>query len=399
MTVLIGMEFRRKNSLSSFVIYIMGRKTYIIASPSLAHLALNTKALSLEPLKAKVAQPLLGVSKAASRLLGRGNNGEWVGSEITDEHRLELIRQLSPGPELSRLSSAAAHQLSTSINACANVASNGEPRDLYLWLRDTITIATTIGLYGPDSPFSRKPSLINDIWTFEEHQLGLILNIFPRLTAQAGLSARERLAAAFKQYFSNTGDHLGASAAVRSMMDIFSRHGFSLEDQARFEIQNVSLAIINTTPTSIWMIFNIFSRADLLISLRSEIEAITRRESGSRGGKAIIDRARMMDSTSCPLLHATYNEALRLFPMPTCNRVALADIILRDPVTGAEFKVKKGGRVTIPTATLHIQEELWSEEGQSSELNVEDFAPERFLVSTVADDDHKDKGKDRRHRL
>lgn len=39
-----------------------------------------------------------------------------------------------------------------------------EVENLYLWLRDVMTLATTKALYGNSDPFAQKKELVDDIW-------------------------------------------------------------------------------------------------------------------------------------------------------------------------------------------------------------------------------------------
>lgn len=139
----------------------LSNKTYIITSPSLSQAALRCKTLSLEPLSARIMGPLLGLTKKGVRQLGISKNGSWLGSPGMAERRIGFKKHLAPGEDLSDIGMAAGAAIAKIIN---EMDSEWLEQDLYVWLRDAITIATGIGLYGPYSPVVLEPSLVEDIW-------------------------------------------------------------------------------------------------------------------------------------------------------------------------------------------------------------------------------------------
>jgi hypothetical protein len=140
---------------------VFSNKTYVIVSPALSQIALRSKALSLEPLSVRLSGAMLGISKHAVRNLGLADDGHWVGSPGMAERRVDLNKRLAPGTELSIVTKAAGEQLATIVN---DFGSDWTEKDLYMWLRDSVTFATLLALYGPSSPMALDRSLINDVW-------------------------------------------------------------------------------------------------------------------------------------------------------------------------------------------------------------------------------------------
>lgn len=206
------------------------------------------------------------------------------------------------------------------------------------------------------------------------------------MTAREGLRARERLANAFEQYL-RSGHEQHASAAVRSTVEILRKHGLSIEDNSRLEIFNISVATVNTTPTAIWMIINILAQPKLLTALRAELQTImttTPAGQDTPGRRVELDLSGVGETT-CPLLFATYQEALRLGSIPTCNRAVLEDAVLTDPETARDILFKRGQRVVIPTFMLHMREAIWGRDADT-------FDPWRFMDGAAM------AGKDRKAR-
>lgn len=104
---------------------------------------------------------MLGISKEAVRHLGLAEDGHWIGSSGMAERRVDFNKNLAPGTGLSSISKAAADQVVTLVN---DIGPDGVSKDLYFWLRDSVTYATAVALYGQFSPVAVDRSLINDIW-------------------------------------------------------------------------------------------------------------------------------------------------------------------------------------------------------------------------------------------
>lgn len=134
---------------------------YVVTSAGMSQAVLRSKTLSFEPQAAKLAGPLLGVSEETVRVLGLDEKGHWIGSPGLTERRADISQKLSPGLELSKLSTATAVEIARifereALDSCVC--------DLYLWLRETITYATAVGLYGPQCPIASDHSLVDDLW-------------------------------------------------------------------------------------------------------------------------------------------------------------------------------------------------------------------------------------------
>jgi cytochrome P450 len=199
------------------------------------------------------------------------------------------------------------------------------------------------------------------------------------LTAREGLKARKRLADGFENYLRSDNQRF-ASSAVKSTLEIVAKNNLSLEDSARLEIFNTSVATVNTVPTAVWMLLNILANDDLLLALRGELASAMKITPTSTGRDIHLDISNITET--CPLLHATYQESLRLGSIPTCNRSVLEDTVLTDPDTGRRIALKKGHRVVIPTFMLHFRDSFWSG-------NAREFDPWRFMNTTEKDSKEK----------
>jgi cytochrome P450 len=184
---------------------------------------------------------------------------------------------------------------------------------------------------------------------------------------------------AFEKYL-QAGHEKHASHVIRATIDIMRNHDVNPQDLARVETFNTSVATVNTTPTAVWMIINVLANKKLHKALSAELHGITTElpnERDASGRRIEVDISRV--SKECPLLQATYQEALRLGSIPVCNRSVLEDTVMVEPETGQEVVLKKGHRVVVPTFMLHMREALWGEKAEA-------FDPWRFLNEKNSED-------------
>ncbi|UKZ50481.1 hypothetical protein TrVGV298_004744 [Trichoderma virens] len=316
---------------------------------------------------------MLGLSKDSGHHFGIDHTGFYTGSPALRERREEFSHALAPGPDVNFPGQIFSDVVAEAVNA---FGTDWTARDLYLWLRDVITLGTVNGLYGLKSPAALDKSIIQDIWTFDENQLRLSWGVLPNLIAPTGVRTLGKISQAF-QKFVQSGDDYFASSAVKLGIATARKMDVSIEDYSRIEVFNVSVATVNTVPTAVAMIQNILANSNLLQALRKELETVLIIKETPHGRQAELNIGSA--ETECPLLHACYQEALRIGSTPTCNRAVLEDVVLTDPDTGREILFKKGWRVSIPTFLLHNRDTFWGGDAVS-------FGPEKFLPGGIATD-------------
>ncbi|KAH6603128.1 cytochrome p450 [Trichoderma cornu-damae] len=339
----------------------------------LSHAALKSKSMSMDPLTAYVAPKMLGLSKESGRHFGIDRMGFYRGSPILQERREQFSHALAPGPGVNQPGQVCANIVAEAVN---DFGVDWTTKDLFLWLRNVITLGTANGLYGPKSPAALDKSLIQDIWTFDENQLRLSWGVLPNLIAPTGVRAISKISQAFKEFFKKGNNEL-ASEAVKLSFATARKIDVSVEDYSRIEVFNVSVATVNTVPTAVALIQNVLTNTDLLQALRKELEVVLVTKDTPYGRHSELDIGRV--EADCPLLHACYQEALRIGSMPTCNRAVLEDVVLTDPDSGREILFKRGWRVSIPTFLLHKRNMFWGGDAES-------FKPENFLPGGIAID-------------
>jgi hypothetical protein len=207
------------------------------------------------------------------------------------------------GPGLDIANKNMVNNLVKSVDELAST--KGKTFDLYAWVKHSIAIASTDAVWGPKNPI-RDPANEAAFWDFDSHLRLLVFKIFPSIIARKAYLGREKVVAAFVKYYNEGGQHL-ASELAHARWKVQHDDGASTEDIARMEAATVLGVVSNTTPSSFWMLYDIYSRPTLLTQLRDEVRQHALKQNDS--GEMIIDLAAMRDH--CPLLLATFQEILR----------------------------------------------------------------------------------------
>jgi hypothetical protein len=131
---------------------MINAKMYVITSPALAQSAFRNKDLSYEPFELEFAQRVLGLSNelmAPVRVPGvMGRFHRAVHGALAAEH-------------LHKMNATMLNEVGTYMNGLAGTF---EVDSLYLWIRNTITMATSDMLFGSHNPVKQDPTLVDSLW-------------------------------------------------------------------------------------------------------------------------------------------------------------------------------------------------------------------------------------------
>ncbi|KAL4911366.1 hypothetical protein BDW74DRAFT_184739 [Aspergillus multicolor] len=345
-----------------FTINLLGNRQYIITSPSLMQaVQRNKKTLSFAPFVPFTAERLAGIHEEGMKLL-RDKESGGAGLSSTTVHAMEktLI-----GRPLDAMNEKMAKSLAPLVDELATTH-NGKTVDLYAWATRAITSASTVANYGPANPYS-DPAIAETFWVLERNVAPLLAGFLPSIVARTAYTAREKVLAAFIMYFTNGGYEQG-SELTRTRYHVMHEGGLSVPDIARAEVSMGLGLLSNTVPAAFWVLFDLYSRPELLEETRAEVRANAVRVETTIDGirKHIIDICALRDA--CPLFVSTYQEILRSRSTTAVTRVVTEDTILAD-----RYLLKKGGVVSIPASTLGADETVW---GPESEI---EFNPRRYI--------------------
>ncbi len=147
------------------------------------------------------------------------------------------------------------------------------------------------------------------------------------------------------------------------------KYGVSPRDQGRLEVGTLLGILANTIPAAFYMLLHVYADHALLQELRDELEtkAVSVTADGTSRTLHIIPMRE-----HCPLLHATWQELLRLHAQGASARYVREDTMLND-----RYLLKKGMVIQMPTAVMHSDPTFWGPDAQ-------DFQPRRFLKQNDA---------------
>ncbi|KAH8699136.1 cytochrome P450 [Talaromyces proteolyticus] len=341
-------------------------KIYVIGSPSLVrNVQQNSKILTFEPFMEFSAKRMAGLSPPALEMLKlKQASGHSLFTDILHGMFPTLL-----GESLDRMNERMIRLLRPFIDELGS----GGTIDWYEWTRHAITVASTDSSYGDMNPY--KDQKIEDaFWDFDNYLSPLIANILPLLTARPAWKGRENLIDALEDYY-NRGGHENSSDLTFARFKIPRDAGMSVRDIARLEATMAFGLLSNTAPAAFWVLYDIFSRSDLLEEIREEVRenALHVMEDGTH----IIDLADLRDD--CPLMISTFQEILRTRSSSTSTR-----FVTKEVMVGERYLLKEGNVVVMPAISIGRKSDVWG-------ATNDDFDPRRFMKPTAPD--KKSEGK------
>ncbi|KAI1323152.1 putative cytochrome P450 [Xylariaceae sp. FL0255] len=324
-----------------FTMSLPGQKMYVITKPELV-LAVQKQ------------------HKEAQAILARNVNGDEGNHGLSMDSYTAMRAALKPGASLDDMNRAMIHEIARSLDEIQSK----QPRrlELYAWMRDAITMATTRSVYGPMNPYE-DPAIVDAFWQFESGLMTILIGLLPSLTAQKPVSARQKVVDAFIKYYKADGVKQASTLAqLRYQAEV--DHAVPLEVIARYEVGGSIAVLVNTAPAAFWCLLLIHSTPDLLGEIRIEVDACIKSEAKADKDIKFLDITALKDS--CPLLLSTYQEVLRYRSVGTSVREVMEDTYLD------QWLLKKGAMLLVPSRIIHQDSSIWGED-------VEDFNPRRFL--------------------
>ncbi|KAF5023470.1 hypothetical protein F66182_4470 [Fusarium sp. NRRL 66182] len=347
---------------------ILGGKLYVIFDPAIIQSIYRKKTFSFEPFATEFAQRELGISDETFKIIRTTN--------IVPDF-FQVIHPAMTGDHLHRMNANALRYVSKELDSIGDARNPFKTPNLWLWLRDLMTMATAEALYGPENPLMKEPSLLRDLWTFEQGLSMILVNVLPSITARKAFYARARLQASLGKYYdARKDDDPDAAEIVRARANVLREYNVPGVEVGHFELALLHVGTANTIPTLFWFIVHIFSRPDLVQRLREEVLPAAQHDGHNN---VTIDITTL--DRRCPLLSSCYREAVRLSNQNVGNRRVLEDTMVSDG-KGKSYLLKKGENLQIPARVCHELGQVWGE-------NVLDFNPERFLESKETSESDK----------
>ncbi|KAH3917503.1 hypothetical protein HBI56_108690 [Parastagonospora nodorum] len=357
-------ELRNKYNMPIYTLHLPGSRLYVINSMLLIPpVQKQFKTLAFPPIEAMAAKNICGSSKIANDILDTNVNGDDGPRSYSVSHYPAVRGPLMPGQGLDAMNRVMAQKVADAIDRmkCEQTVK------LFEFISHEITIATTDSVYGPKNPF-KDPKVEKSFWNFQPGIMFLLLKLFPSVLAKESVSARRTMANAFLDYFQKQG-HLEGSALIKARVEHSQEYSIPLEDIARYECGGALGILTNTSPTTFWMIYHIYSNKTILEECRQELTKVTSDTLLEEDGETKTLRTLDMTSvkSACPILLSTLQEVLRTHSIGISARLVMEDYILE-----GKYLLKKGGTVMIPGPVQHTSAEAFGS-------TVHSFDHRRFL--------------------
>lgn len=141
-----------------------GSKMYIINTPELIQaVQMNPKALAFPPIEAKFAYNVCGPSEEAHNIVMNNVNGDDGDWGLSMELYAAMRDALLPGRHIDEMNREMIRCIGASLEDTKPHNGQNVTIKLASWLRETITIATTNSVYGPQNPF-KDAAVVNAFW-------------------------------------------------------------------------------------------------------------------------------------------------------------------------------------------------------------------------------------------
>lgn len=176
-------------------------------------------------------------------------------------------------------------------------------------------------------------------------------NTLPWLTARKPWKARRKATAAILKWLRMNGHEQASELAVVRLKTSL-QGGLTEKEYAQLEVPMLIAFVSNTVPATFWMLFDLYSRPQLLEDIRKEVEvnALSIATDGTR----MIDISALRED--CPLLLSTFQEILRMRTTSSPSRFVTKDILLAD-----KYLLKAGNMITMPSEQIGQRPEVWGE--------------------------------------
>ncbi|KAM0211938.1 hypothetical protein ACHAQI_005092 [Fusarium lateritium] len=370
---------------------MLNGKLYVVFDPNLLQTLLRNKTASFEPFAIGYAEKTFDLTpETFAKVKVPGVYDEFTDAihasfQTASLHQMNVEFLGCISAKLDPMSKGMMRANATTHGREAVVDGVLQMENLYLWCRDVMSLATTKALYGDHDPFGANPSLIEDMWLFEESVPYFLLSLFPSITMPKAYKARSTLQAIVCDWYAANHDvnDPTVSALVRNRAASLRKNGLTGREIGKFEVILPNVATLNAVPTFYWLLLYILDRPDLLARIRAEAEAAAV-VSWDNGKRAVTFNIADFE-VKLPLLVSCYRETMRLVNQSVSMRRVLEDITLTMP-EGNTYILKKGTDIQLPAGVAHYEQSVWGDDVQS-------FNPERFLASSKKSPDEERRRK------
>lgn len=182
-----------------------------------------------------------------------------------------------------------------------------------------------------------------------------------KILAKKGFAKRQVVFNAYSEYFQNIPED--TAQVFKERQRVYQEAGIDKVDRIKLEATWPLAIFSNTVPTTYWMLWELYSRPELLEEVREEVsrEAVTRSEEGG----FVINIAAL--KSKCRLLLSVMEETQRIRHIHATMRKVLEDTMLE-----GKYLLKKGYVVQMPGSPIHYDPDVYG-------TTAGEFNPYRFV--------------------
>lgn len=120
---------------------------------------MRQKTISFDPIILEFDK-LFGFSPQATEIVWRNHDDEKVDSYMRDLHK-SMHEALIVGPALHEMNASVLSTIGKELNS---IGMEVETKSLFLWLRNTLTVASSAAIFGSNHIFAKDKSLVDAYW-------------------------------------------------------------------------------------------------------------------------------------------------------------------------------------------------------------------------------------------
>ena len=146
------------------MIKIFGGQLYIINSPELTQAVFrHSKAFSFDPITTSGSKRLFQMTDRQMKILSQPITGiKDVEFPLNSATTRAMHNVMTPGPD-SPILIMNARALNRFAEFLDPIGKEGILVDMFSWFNENFTVATSVGVYGPDSPLENDRTLVKSL--------------------------------------------------------------------------------------------------------------------------------------------------------------------------------------------------------------------------------------------
>jgi hypothetical protein len=162
-------DLSKQTDAPIFTISLPGQKMYVVTKPEIVQKVQKMyKVLAFPPIEAKFSSTVCGTSTEAQAILDKNLNGDEGDHGLSFESYEAMRAALKPGDLLDDMNRVMIQEVARSLDELQPCKGETRIFSLYMWLRDSITTATTRSVYGPMNPYEDK-AVADSFWYVLSH--------------------------------------------------------------------------------------------------------------------------------------------------------------------------------------------------------------------------------------